>query len=193
MKELHHSIKLHHYPNFISKIYCNHLIKKSRSCVFYNTRSVQKGITNKLTSTSTTIYNEDYLFEKVWSYGSEYVLQDCKCPSMINNRMLMLKYEKHQYATKHIDALTPLEIKQYCYEKQHKYTFILYLNDDYEGGELHFDKLHFTLKPKSGDAFIWKNILDEKSGNYYIPNELSSHRSLPIKNGTKYCLVTFFT
>lgn len=36
-----------------------------------------------------------------------------------------------------------------------QYAAILYLNDDYEGGELFFDKINLTLKPKPGTLVIF--------------------------------------
>jgi hypothetical protein len=54
-----------------------------------------------------------------------------------------------------------------------------YINDDYEGGELFFDKLNLKIKPKAGDLYL------------YPSTYLYSHASLPITHGTKYAIVTF--
>jgi hypothetical protein len=54
-----------------------------------------------------------------------------------------------------------------------------YINDDYEGGELFFDKLNIKIKPKAGDLYL------------YPSTYLYSHASLPITSGTKYAIVTF--
>jgi hypothetical protein len=35
------------------------------------------------------------------------------------------------------------------------WTVLFYLNDDYEGGELYFDKYNIELKPSAGSAVIW--------------------------------------
>lgn len=57
---------------------------------------------------------------------------------------------------------------------------ILYLNDDYAGGELVFPELDLVIKPKAG------NLLLFPSNFSYI------HKSTPITSGTKYSVVTWF-
>jgi predicted 2-oxoglutarate/Fe(II)-dependent dioxygenase YbiX len=57
---------------------------------------------------------------------------------------------------------------------------ILYLNDDYEGGELWFPYLDIIHKPKSGDVLLFPST--------YI----YAHASLKVKSGTKYAAVTMF-
>ena len=55
---------------------------------------------------------------------------------------------------------------------------VIYLNDDYEGGEIHFPRLDNTIvKPGYGDIAVFPS------------NYIYEHASLPIKTGTKYCVV----
>jgi hypothetical protein len=64
----------------------------------------------------------------------------------------------------------------------YSYTCVLslvgYLNDDYEGGELYFDKLNLTIKPKAGDLYLFPS------------SYIYSHAAKPVTSGTKYALVT---
>ena len=57
---------------------------------------------------------------------------------------------------------------------------IAYYNDDYEGGELAFDKLNLKLKPASGDVVVFPSTF------------IYSHASLPVIEGTKFAAVTMF-
>jgi len=57
---------------------------------------------------------------------------------------------------------------------------VMYLNDDYEGGELWFPFLDLTYKPKAGDIVIFPST--------YI----YAHASKPITSGVKYSAVTMF-
>lgn len=57
---------------------------------------------------------------------------------------------------------------------------IAYYNDDYEGGELEFDKLNLRLKPAAGDIVVFPSTF------------IYSHASLPVLRGTKYAAVTMF-
>jgi hypothetical protein len=55
---------------------------------------------------------------------------------------------------------------------------VIYINDDYEGGEIRFPRLdNYTHKPKVGDIAIFPS------------NYIYEHASLPMKTGTKYCVV----
>ena len=55
---------------------------------------------------------------------------------------------------------------------------VVYINDDYEGGELKFPRLdNLVYKPKVGDIVLCPS------------NYIYEHASLPIKSGTKYCVV----
>lgn len=56
----------------------------------------------------------------------------------------------------------------------------LYLNDDYEGGELFFPHLNVSIKPQFGDNVIFPST--------YI----YAHGAKPITSGTKYVAVTMF-
>ena len=55
---------------------------------------------------------------------------------------------------------------------------VIYLNDNYEGGELYFPRLDkLTYKPKKGDIAIFPS------------NYIYEHASLDMVEGTKYCVV----
>jgi hypothetical protein len=55
---------------------------------------------------------------------------------------------------------------------------VIYINDDYEGGDLKFPRLdNLVYKPKAGDIAIFPS------------NYIYEHASLPMESGTKYCVV----
>jgi predicted 2-oxoglutarate/Fe(II)-dependent dioxygenase YbiX len=56
---------------------------------------------------------------------------------------------------------------------------ILYLNDDYIGGELEFVNQKITIKPKAGTFYI------------FPANFAFAHIAHPVKEGTKYAIVTW--
>lgn len=57
---------------------------------------------------------------------------------------------------------------------------LLYLNGNFEGGELHFPYLNFTYKPYGGDVLIFP------SGAPY------THAAKPVTEGTKYSVVSWW-
>jgi hypothetical protein len=55
---------------------------------------------------------------------------------------------------------------------------VIYINDDYEGGDLKFPRLdNLVYKPKVGDIAVFPS------------NYIYEHASLPMVSGTKYCVV----
>jgi prolyl 4-hydroxylase len=61
-------------------------------------------------------------------------------------------------------------------------TFLLYLNDDFDGGETYFPLRNKKIKPEKGKAALFFN-LDE---NNIDKLENSKHAGLPPKNGVKW-------
>lgn len=84
-----------------------------------------------------------------------------------------LKYEAGEFYKPHADAEGGTSFDE------RQLSAILYLNDDYEGGELEFPKLGVKIKPKKGDLV------------FFPSNFCFVHASLPIVTGTKYAVVTW--
>jgi len=57
---------------------------------------------------------------------------------------------------------------------------VLYINDDYEGGELAFPEHNITIKPEAGSLIFFPSTPD------YI------HQSKVVTSGKKYCIPLFF-
>ena len=93
-----------------------------------------------------------------------------------------------------VGFLTPLTVSKYHVGKTMGYhvdsygdadpeptiSVVLYLNDNYEGGELHFREFDITIKPKPYTLVIFPS-----KEPYY-------HSSLPLIAGTKYLMPGFF-
>jgi predicted 2-oxoglutarate/Fe(II)-dependent dioxygenase YbiX len=65
-------------------------------------------------------------------------------------------------------------------ENRRVVSAVVFLNDDYQGGELVFDNFKLKIRPEAG-----KIILFPSCHSY-------THASLPVTRGTKYSLVTWF-
>lgn len=58
---------------------------------------------------------------------------------------------------------------------QNEFSFVVYLNEDYEGGELHFNDKNITIRPKAGTIVAFRSLeiheaLDTISGEkWHIP------------------------
>jgi prolyl 4-hydroxylase len=64
---------------------------------------------------------------------------------------------------------------------QREYTLLVYLNDEFEGGQTYFPNLDVVISPKKGRAVLFKNI--DENGNIY---KGSYHAGLPVAKGQKY-------
>jgi prolyl 4-hydroxylase len=61
------------------------------------------------------------------------------------------------------------------------YTFILALNDEYEGGETIFPNLGKEYKLRAGDALFFDTL-----DNYELDTSKALHGGNPVKNGEKW-------
>ncbi|HKE42351.1 MAG TPA: 2OG-Fe(II) oxygenase [Casimicrobiaceae bacterium] len=61
-------------------------------------------------------------------------------------------------------------------------TFLMWLNDDYEGGELEFVKVGFSYKGRAGDGLFFASMRDGK------PDSKSLHGANPVTRGEKFIL-----
>lgn len=60
-------------------------------------------------------------------------------------------------------------------------TALVYLNDDYEGGETRFVRTGLTVRGGAGDVILFSNV-----GADGGPNPLSEHAGLPVTKGQKF-------
>ncbi len=66
-------------------------------------------------------------------------------------------------------------------------TALIYLNDDFEGGETNFPNYGLTVKPEKGKLLLWTNINEDLT-----PNFDSLHAGLPVTKGVKYIAVIWY-
>lgn len=102
-----------------------------------------------------------------------------------NQEMLgVLKYEPGQEYKPHGDYLTPdfsgknPEVDR---SGQRKKTFLVYLNDDFTGGETEFVNIDFKTKGAKGDGFMFVNVTEANE-----PNTMTIHAGRPIIEGIKW-------
>lgn len=97
----------------------------------------------------------------------------------------LLHYSPGEAFTRHSDFLKPgadmnAEIEA---RGQRVATFLLYLNDDYEGGETEFMEVGFKFKARRGDGLLFLNV-DAKGE----PDPMSMHAGVPTTRGEKWVL-----
>jgi len=114
------------------------------------------------------IQNQFYylLMSTVLSYNKRYSINE---PFWFEN-FNMLKYQSGQEYKPHYDGGTP--------SRRH-ISAIIYLNNDYEGGEIEFPRHGVKIKPQPGMLMLFPS------------NYAYTHQAYPVTNGSKYAIVTW--
>lgn len=97
---------------------------------------------------------------------------------------MVLQYAQGQYFAPHRDALdpgVPAMAEQIRLQGQRVATVLVYLNDDYAGGETDFPELGWRFKGRTGDALCFWNV--DAAG---LPAAQSLHAGLPPQGGVKW-------
>lgn len=99
----------------------------------------------------------------------------------------ILHYARGQEYVPHYDFIRPEEEAGFARELstigQRILTLLVYLNDDYEGGETAFPLLNWRFKGRTGDALLFWNL--STAGER---EPLSLHAGLPVTKGEKWLL-----
>ena len=101
----------------------------------------------------------------------------------------VLHYEVGERIGDHFDFVDP---RTPSYEQEMKrlgqrvITFLVYLNDGYEGGDTYFQKLNLSHRGGRGDALSFVNALPDGR-----PDLRTVHAGTPPTGGTKWILSQF--
>lgn len=86
----------------------------------------------------------------------------------------ILRYSPGQEYKPHVDALPGIA-------NQRAWTVLVYLNDDYSGGETGFTELDLTVRGNPGDALVFRNISPDGRSD-----GRTRHAGLPVTSGVKW-------
>jgi prolyl 4-hydroxylase len=99
----------------------------------------------------------------------------------------ILHYARGERYADHYDFITEAEEQGFAHELrtsgQRIVTFLVYLNDGYEGGETAFPRLDWRFKGKTGDALVFWNLSVQGERE---PDSL--HAGSPVTKGEKWLL-----
>jgi prolyl 4-hydroxylase len=88
----------------------------------------------------------------------------------------VLRYAPGEQYHEHSDALPGV-----APSRQRVLTFLVYLDEDYEGGETRFPALGFEVRGRAGDGLLFRNALADGS-----PDSRAIHAGLPVTRGVKH-------
>lgn len=110
-----------------------------------------------------------------------------KAPLPQHETTNILCYARGQEYRPHYDFITPNEEAAFADELQRSgqriATLLVYLNDEYDGGETEFPRLDWSFKGGVGDALIFWNLSAQGARE---PDSL--HAGRPVINGKKWLL-----
>jgi prolyl 4-hydroxylase len=98
-------------------------------------------------------------------------------------------YEAGQEFKRHTDYFEARELERFCTPAwgQRSWTFMVYLNEPEAGGETEFVDVGLTVRPRTGLAVIWNNLLPDGK-----PNPATMHCGAPVKSGDKAIITKWF-
>jgi prolyl 4-hydroxylase len=169
------------YENFISPIQAQQILDKAHP--LFRESTVVSGSDEKVRKSETAWLskNETPVKEIV-----EKVCELTNIPFSHAEKMQVVKYGPDGFYNQHWDAACEDSPECVEFEKnggQRKITMLIYLNDDFEGGETEFPNLKTSYKPKRCAGLLFRS-LEEGGGHKCHPKAL--HAGVPVKSGQKY-------
>jgi hypothetical protein len=101
----------------------------------------------------------------------------------------ILHYDVGEQITDHfdfVDPRTPHYAEQLAKHGQRVITFLVYLNDDYDGGETAFPRIGVEHKGRCGDGLFFVNVLPTRE-----PDLRTAHAGRPPTRGEKWVVSQF--
>lgn len=178
--------QIYEFPNLLSDQECDTIIELSRNRVRRSTvigDSKKNDISEVRTSTNAFLNNSLHpLMNEI----------DKRIYNIIGinpdkyEDLQVVNYKPGQFYKAHWDACDP-KYDGRCVEDYKKgglrfATFIIYLNDNMEGGDTSFPLINKNIKPKKGKGVLFFNLED----NLTERRELSKHAGLPPTSGEKW-------
>jgi len=174
----------------------NPMFVKGKTCkvIINTTKSFKRSLTTdehhnivynpRFRKSNTSFVNENshIVYYDIKKKVDTYMLNEHK---VFNSKMQITEYKKTDFFKLHSDALTAEQRKSLG--SQRLWTALLYLNDDFVGGETVFPNINQIYIPKSGTLLCWKNI-----NSVYEPEKKVEHLSKTIIDGTKYVAVFLY-
>lgn len=186
--ELYKQPHICYYHDIFGDNECDFVIEESeksgryKKSMIYNVETQSSELTEMRTSTS--FVDESKQFNEIRTKAYEIIKQKLPNISIENvEKSQIQKYEVSQYVKSHVDYFNINGKKITTNDKMA--TLIVYLNDDFEGGETFFNNLNIKIKPQKGSALFFQYNYSD-----YL-NEKSRHEGLPVTKGTKY-IITFW-
>lgn len=182
---------VHAVPNLVTTEVCDWLIKQSqpkleRAKVY--DPDVNKDVAHETrTNTAATFKFLDLGLVHVFTQAR--IAAACGMPMQNMEASTVLHYDVGEQITNHFDFVNPKSAgyaEELRRNGQRVVTFLIYLNDDYEGGETDFPKLGVCHKGQRGEGLYFTNALPNGE-----PDLRMAHAGRPVIRGEKWIVSQF--
>ncbi|MBS0386338.1 MAG: 2OG-Fe(II) oxygenase [Proteobacteria bacterium] len=172
--------------NFLPKAACNWIVERTRPRleIARVNNPVQGGTSVESNRTNTgagfSVLDSDLILE----LANARVAAMIRLPRQQQEPTNVLHYDPGQEFQPHFDYIDPAEplfVEQVRQQGQRLVTALIYLNDDFEGGETDFPRLNWRFKGAAGDALMFWNV----AANGAL-EPASLHAGLPPTRGEKW-------
>lgn len=180
-------------------VYEIHNILSSEECDELIRRAKEKGLSQSMVwnykqETGNTLDEKHRQSKQTWlkDYESEIANKISemsvfltKLPKENQESLQIASYERFGKFNAHYDACTYTD-SEYCAKMNHnagqrRTTLLIYLNDDYSGGETEFTEIDIIIKPEKGKGILFWDTNDKEE-----IIEHSKHRGNEVRGGEKW-------
>lgn len=188
---LHESPLIRSFPSFVSDRVCAWLMDFSRGRLARALVYDAVGGQNLATRNRTNSWAQFDLMNTEWIHLLVQLRMQAACGLPLCNMeaTAVLHYAVGEESTNHFDFVNPA-IPNYEQEIQRNgqrvLTFLVYLNDDYEGGRTDFVELGIAHKGRRGEGLFFVNALENNR-----PDPRTLHAGRPPTKGEKWIVSQF--
>ena len=157
--------------NFLSEKECIHIKQEAKSKLQASTVDKDRRVDEQIRKSETAwLSTEDPIVRSVVERcvsRTDRPIENCE-------QLQVLRYKEGGHYNPHQDVF-------YQDKNKRLYTFIIALNDEYEGGETAFPYLNEKYKLNAGDALFFHTL-----DNYGLDTSDALHGGQPVKSGEKW-------
>lgn len=159
------------FSNFLSQDECDYIRKRASSKMQPSTISEDKNIDVSVRKSDTAWLS---LNDPVVRRVAERCIAMTDRPLVNCEKLQVLRYKEGGFYRPHQDVITG-------HPNKRMYTFILALNDGYEGGSTAFPNIHRMYKLKKGDVLFFDTL-----DNYEMATSKALHSGTKVLSGEKW-------
>ena len=173
--------------NFITTEESNYLIRMidrfAHKSMVVGSGEKMNILSNQRTSSTSNLIADDPTVQTLHNKIARYLGLNIKKGESLQGQ----RYEKGQFFNSHVDYFKGHTYDMNCLASGNRtYTFMLYLNDNFEGGHTKFKHLNKEIIPKACKGVVWNNL------QHGYTNEYMEHSGEEVTSGKKYIITSWW-